>query len=511
MNSSQKIGLHTAAFLLGAISLFWAWFGTLAHLADIVWNVDSFSHGILVPFASAGLLWSRRTHFSASLLSFDWRGTAIVLLSGLLWLLGEAGDAKFLSHVALISAFQGLLMACYGRALFYRFLFPLLFLYLAIPIGISLIPILQTVTAEMVIAVLPVLGVPVEADGVLITISSGIYEVARACAGIKFLFTSLVTGALLANLAYSSLRGRVLILIAAALIPIVANALRVLGILLISEATDQSFAKGVDHVVYGWGFLSFVLFALIALAYRYADKVDEVTPASNLLKTASNKPLAFGFAMIIPAVAIIMAPLAAVVGAAKSGVSVTVDALAAPECQDCDYRLLPEASGQGVSVFRGSDQQYSFAYRNAADTFVVSAGLYCPLRPGDSLLQKGVLPVGHRWEEVAGDALEEIHVGIWRLQPRTYSFRDKKRHVLVGYFINGNPQVSGLAVRFETVKQRLLQGTAAGAVLVISSTAYDGSARGGKKITKFLSTFSYDRFLWHELFSSPKGRSLCAA
>ena len=509
MTAGQKVWLNTAVFLLGCIGLFWGWFGTLFHLADIVWNVDSFSHGILVPLVSVGLIWSRRSHFSVSLVQFDWRGTAIVVFSGLLWLLGEAADAKFLSHVALVSAFQGLLLVCFGRTLFVRFLFPFLFLYLSIPFGISLIPVLQTITAEMVIAVLPFFGVSVEAEGVLITISSGVYEVARACAGIKFLFTSLVTGALLANLAYSSVKGRLMIMIAAAIIPIVANAVRVLGILLIAEATDQSFAKGVDHIVYGWGFLSFVLFVLIALAYRYADAVDITAPEPKNDKLRIGGSV--GLNRLAAAIAILVVPFLAVAAPPSNRLPVLVNEITAPECKDCGYRLLPSRPRQSIPAFRGADQHYSFVYRNAAETIVISAGLYCPLGQGESLLQKGILPIGQRWKEVVSNSQDEIRVGDWFLLPRTYSLGAERKHVLVGFFVNGSPQVTGMRVRIETVKQRLLEGKAAGAVFVISSTAYDGSQRAVEKISKFLSTFPYDRFLWQELISTPKGRGLCVA
>ena len=88
-----------------------------------------------------------------------------------------------------------------------------------------------------------------QAEGVLITLSNGLYEIAAACAGLKFLFTSLVTGVLLCHLAFESWWRRILMLVAAVLVPVLANAGRVFTTLLIAEATDQDFAKSIDHIV----------------------------------------------------------------------------------------------------------------------------------------------------------------------------------------------------------------------------------------------------------------------
>ena len=182
-----------------------------------------------------------------------------------LWPLGGAAEAAILQHVAFIGAIQCLVLASLGIALYRVILFPLLFLFAFVPFGDQILVPLQVFTAKMVIWALDVTGVAHQSDGVLIQLSSGLFEVAAACAGVRFLFSSLVTGILLCHLAFRSWRRRALMVLASVAVPVLANVVRVYGTLLISEATDISFAKDVDHIVYGWGFLSVVLLILIAV------------------------------------------------------------------------------------------------------------------------------------------------------------------------------------------------------------------------------------------------------
>ncbi|UTW54149.1 exosortase A [Kordiimonas sp. SCSIO 12610] len=261
MKGPQK---HYLLFMLGVIALCIGWFDSLGHLFHIIWTVDTFSHGLFVPFISAALIWSRRTSLKKIPVGYSLWGCVVLMVATILWLMGTAAEVRLFEHIALVLALQGIIISAFGVRFYKAILFPSLFLFLMIPFGQSIVTPLQLITAEMVIASLNLLGIEYQAEGVLITLSSGLYEVAQACAGVRFFFTSLVTGVLLSHLVFESVWRRIAILIASMIVPVAANIVRVLTILLIAENTDQSFAKDVDHIVYGWGFLSVVLVILIA-------------------------------------------------------------------------------------------------------------------------------------------------------------------------------------------------------------------------------------------------------
>jgi len=501
---------HLAGCLLAIGLVFFAWWDSVQHMASIVWHVDTFSHGLMVPLISLALIWSRRARLQYLSVSVDWSGLLVVLAATAIWYLGEVAEVRLLGHFALVLAVQGMTITFLGRALYLQILFPMLFLFLAIPVGDGLVPVMQTLTAESVILMLSLLGVPYEAEGVLLTLASGTYEVARACAGIKFFFTSVVTGVLLAHLAYRSWKGRLAILLVAAFLPILANALRVLGILLIAEVTDQSFAKGVDHIVYGWGFLTFILLLLIAVAYKFSDVSANKEDGKGKPEGVAIRPrgllefILAGLAVGLPFMAYELAPKALDPPGHIAPVVV-------PTCEGCGYRLLNATKGPESAVWRGADSEFHFKYRFAADTLKISGGLYCPQRPGSRLVQIGNMPAGRGWGELRGLAREKITSGDWHLEKRIYKRGIQRRAVYIGYIVNMERLVSERSVKFETVLERLWRGMSVGAVFAISTPHGKNHAEPDKRIEKFLSTFPLDKFLWTELKSSKKGQNLCAA
>ena len=104
-------------------------------------------------------------------------------------------------------------------------------------------------------ALLRVAGVPVFHDGVLIETSSGLFEAAEACAGVRFLIANVMIAALFAHFAYRRAWKVAAFMSLALTVPVVANGLRAFGIVYIAFWTDNKYASGVDHVVYGCGLL----------------------------------------------------------------------------------------------------------------------------------------------------------------------------------------------------------------------------------------------------------------
>ena len=507
---------HLLGCLLAIGLVFFAWWDSVQHMASIVWRVDTFSHGLMVPLITLALIWSRRARFQHLAVSVDWSGLLLVIAATATWYLGEIAEIRLLGHFALILAVQGMVITFLGRAIYLQTLFPMLFLFLAIPMGDGLVPVMQTLTAESVIMMLSLLGVPYEAEGVLLTLASGTYEVARACAGIKFFFTSVVIGVLLAHLAYRTWKGRLAIMLVAALLPILANALRVLGILLIAEVTDQSFAKGVDHIVYGWGFLSFILLLLIAVAYKFSDvsvdkdvSADQENGKGKLAGAATQAPVLIQFILVGLAVGL---PFAAYDLAPQGlGPPGYIAPVVVPPCEGCGYRLLSSGKGPESAIWRGADSEFHFKYRFAADTLKISGGLYCPQRPGSRLVQIGNMPAGRGWGELQGLPREKITSGDWLLEKRIYRRGMQRRAVYIGYIVNTERLVSERSVKFETILERLWRGMSVGAVFAISIPHGKNHAEPDKRVEKFLSTFPLDSFLWTELKSSEKGQNLCAA
>jgi len=483
---------HILLFCIAFLVLIVSWRSTVLHMADILWSVDVFSHGLIVPLVSAALIWSRREILSNIAPAFSTLGMLIVLASSFLWLLGEFIDIALFAHVALIAAVNGLAISILGWRFYQAILFPILFLFLTVPFGYELVAPLQTMTANLVIGVLDFVGVEYEATGVQITLSSGIYEVAEACAGVKFLFTSFVTGVLLAHLVFESWNRRVFILIVSILLPIAANAVRVLGILAIAEMTDQNFAKDVDHVVYGWVFLSIVLFALIAFAYRISDKpavTDSVIVAEHTTRVSSQAISSGSIALLFPVLVAFVAPSPSVPAYSEGGVKTGSLIVKAPP----GYRILTNANSISKPKFRDASVFLATILRRNDTVFLASYARVDDLRGGRRLFQPGNSLAGPRWVEMRG--IEDD--GTANQCPATFNefvlrSGDSRMLIWAFYFVNGKAVTSGVWEKAETAVAHMLREPAVGEIFILSSLV-DAKVQDERAIfSSFLSTFSSD-------------------
>jgi len=184
---------------------------------------------------------------------------------------GCIADINEFEQFAFVAILQVLVLAVLGPITYRKILFPALFLFFLVPTGDYLIDPLQQFTTSFVSYGLTVLGIPHLTEGYIIKLSNGNFEVAEACAGLRFLIATLAIGVLFAWLTYRKWLKAVLFLVACLALPIVANGFRALGIVLIAHWSDNRLAVGVDHIVYGWGFLVAVLLVLMLIGGRYAD------------------------------------------------------------------------------------------------------------------------------------------------------------------------------------------------------------------------------------------------
>src|SRR5260370_7198381 len=98
--------------------------------------------------------------------------------------------------------FEVVVLVALGPRVFWLLLAPLLFLFFLVPSGAFLVPTLQKITAQISIAGLELLHIPVFSDGFMIEIPEGTFEIAEACAGLRFLIAPFVFGFFFAVVMY---------------------------------------------------------------------------------------------------------------------------------------------------------------------------------------------------------------------------------------------------------------------------------------------------------------------
>ena len=107
-----------------------------------------------------------------------------------------------------VAMFEVVILVAIGPPVYRLLLAPLLFLFFLVPSGAFLVPSLQRITTSITIIGLHALQIPVYSDGYMIEIPEGPFEIAEACAGLRFLIASIVFGCFFAVLMYRSLLWR---------------------------------------------------------------------------------------------------------------------------------------------------------------------------------------------------------------------------------------------------------------------------------------------------------------
>ncbi|MGL1833000.1 exosortase A [Rhodocyclaceae bacterium SMB388] len=292
-----------SASLLAVFVWLVAWYWpTASQIAGIWERSDTYAHGMVVIPVFIWLVWRKR-HAIGGLTPQPVAWMAIpVAMMGSAWLLGSMVNVDGLTHFALVSmvvlGFAGMLGWRLARIL----LFPLLFLFFGLPIGDFLLPTLMHYTAEFTVFALRASGVPVYQEGLFFIVPNGRWSVVEACSGIRYLIASLMVGSLYAYLNYRSTGRRLLFMVVALVVPIIANWVRAYFIVMLGYLTDNRLAAGVDHILYGWVFFGIVILLMFWIGSRWRE--DEVVQS---VATPGHPMAALSKVQALPVVAIFAA------------------------------------------------------------------------------------------------------------------------------------------------------------------------------------------------------------
>jgi exosortase A len=286
--------------------IFLAWFYTYYQgitTAIDVWSVSEiFNHCFLVIPGALFLMYQKRTSLCA--LPFITNFWLLVPLTGTsaLYIFGYVGDIRLFMHIATFVSLPLLIWFVIGNQAAKTIRFPLYFILFSIPFGEQLIPFLQELTTDLAVPLLELTGVPIFRNGLYLDIPEGRFLVAEACSGISFLVASIVFGNLYAYLSFSTAPKQLMFVFISFAVPIIANALRVYGIILTAHLTDMEYAAGADHLIYGGVFYGIILFLLMLIGENFRDKIKLPTSKSTTYK----KPACINYKSIVALVALLL-------------------------------------------------------------------------------------------------------------------------------------------------------------------------------------------------------------
>jgi exosortase len=258
-------------------------------LRDVLWAIHDnwthiygdFAHGYLV-LAMCSWLVVRDFRLQPYSPEAPWwpalpmLGVMVLALAMLL-----AWDIQSLSQALVPAIATAVVAAVAGLGVARRLIWPVVLLYTAIPVWWLLNAPLQQLTAAVANGLVQLTGVPAFVEGNTFNLPAGVVQVASGCSGLNYLVVSLALGLFQGLLYLRTWKSRIKVLVAAVVVALLSNWLRVYTLILVGYATDmRHYLIRVDHLTFGWVLFMVCFWPVLRLGARLANKEgDEPSPA----------------------------------------------------------------------------------------------------------------------------------------------------------------------------------------------------------------------------------------
>lgn len=220
----------------------WLWLGE-AWLSD-----PYYSHGPLVLVVALYFVWARRGALKSPSApnNIGWLLIAIALAVHL-W--ATIWRAYYISALMIPMALFGLLMTLYGWNIARRFIFPLAFLVLMVPLPIAerFGPMLEGWTATSATALAQFIGVAARNDGSQVYLPNSTFTVGIPCGGLRSVIAIITLATLFAYILKGPPWARLTIFFAAIPIALAANTLRISLLFAIANSWGTDAAMNYFH------------------------------------------------------------------------------------------------------------------------------------------------------------------------------------------------------------------------------------------------------------------------
>ena len=223
----------------------------------VQWYMNpDYSHGFLVPFLSAYLVWERREKLlTVPGVPSIW-GVGLLGFGLSMLFIGSIGAELYAQRTSLIVVLAGLVLLVLGREFLRVLMFPIVFLLFMVPLPAIVVNAvsfpLQLFAAKTATFCLFNFGIPVLREGNVIVLSGMTLEVAEACSGIRSLQALLALGTVYAYFSQRVMWKQWVLVLLSIPIAIVANAFRVSGTGVLAHYFGIEAAEGFYHTFSGW-------------------------------------------------------------------------------------------------------------------------------------------------------------------------------------------------------------------------------------------------------------------
>jgi EpsI family protein len=416
-------------------------------------------------------------------------GFSLVLGTVVLYAFAETLDFTLGMQVAIPLVLLASVYALTGSQFTLYTMIPFAMLYFAIPIWDHLIPYLQDIATWVVTAWLRWTGITAHIDGHLITIRAGLLEIAEGCSGLRFVLVSLMLAAFFALSWLRRWRSRLVLVLVAALVSMLANWVRIFTLVLIGDwsAMEHSLITG-SHYAYGW----VVFYLFMAPLLWFALWLESREPTRTI---PSGPPrvddVARSWSFLI--MGALIAALAASPALLRSGERIPAE----PQAMTLLSTL--DEGWQSVSPASDWRPRYWSPHMEGHAGFISPGGAqidvfiarYLSQQPGSKLISK-MNTLNPGWQEVERRVAELAVNGQYRRVLATeLSTRGSRRVALSWYMVGGRPTHHDMTAKLLEIPA-LLRGRRDGAVIAVSMRCEFGCDAAVASLEGFVQAYGPD-------------------
>src|SRR3569623_1163120 len=459
---------------VAVLALFGFYWETVASMVAIWSRSETFTHGFLILPISLFLVWQRRGELARYTPAPDLRPLPLLVVLGVLWLLAHYASVLVIEQLAMIAMVPMVVWVILGRQVTWALLFPLFFLFFAVPMGEELIPPLMDFTADFTVAALQLTGIPVFREGTFFEIPSGRWSVVEGCSGVRYLIASVTLGCLYAYLTYRSPLRRGIFVALSFAVPVIANGLRAYMNVMIAHLSDMRLALGVDHFSYGWVLFGLVMLLLFWIgSYWRADDRPAEQPAIAMAEAAAPPPLRAAAPWRAGASVAALLPIWPALGYVHAAKESLVHAsLNVPAVHDA-WQTSAEEATRWRPHYLGTDAALRQSYTSGPRRVGVNREDYRHQRQGAELINSQNYLVRQKdpeWRQVA-DAPRTITVRGKTVQIRQAKLRSAQQYLLVWYWywMDGDYTTNHYLAKLWDAKAKLLGETGDAAAIILAT------------------------------------------
>jgi exosortase D (VPLPA-CTERM-specific) len=227
-----------------------------AIVTDNWFTRPEYSHGVLIPFVAAFLIWQRRDMLEMQRFTGSWLGFFVAVLGLAIWSLGKLSTVYALSQYALIVMVYGVVLSLVGARIFMKLWAPMLMLLLMIPLPAffynNLSSDLQLTSSALGVWMMRLCGISVYLSGNVIDLGHFQMQVVEACDGLRYLFPLMTLGFIVAYVFKAPFWQRLVVFLSSIPITILMNSARIAMIGIFADFGNTSLAEGLLHELQGW-------------------------------------------------------------------------------------------------------------------------------------------------------------------------------------------------------------------------------------------------------------------